>query len=329
MMRTVAVVLNHRTAADAILAVRSLQAADEGITDIVLVDNGSGDGSVELFERHLSGVEILPLAENRGFSDGCNAGIQRALDSNAARILLLNSDVVVPPDAPAALHRVLDADPRIGIVGPIVRCRRNPDLLESMGFSYHEPSGRMRMLGHGSRAEQAPAFECRLVDGVSGSAMLIRREVFTAIGLLASDYFFGFEDLDFCCRARAKRFLTACAGSAYVLHEGSRSIGRRSAMRAYFATRNHLLLASRFPAGGSRLGRGLRLANVLALNVAHTIGAADIPTVRGLAASARGARDFVTGRSQTGNRKQETGDRKRQEGGDRREERGGARRGSL
>jgi len=67
-------------------------------------------------------------------------------------------------------------------------------------------------------------------------------------------------------------------------------------MRAYFATRNHLLLASRFPAGGSRLGRGLRLANVLALNLAHTIGAADIPTVRGLAASVRGARDFVAGR---------------------------------
>jgi GT2 family glycosyltransferase len=126
--------------------------------------------------------------------------------------------------------------------------------------------------------------------------MLVRREVFAAIGLLRSDYFFGFEDLDFCCRARGQRLLTACAGAAYVLHEGSRSIGQRSATRAYFATRNHLLLASRFPEGGSRLGRGLRLAHVLALNVAHTIGAADIPTVRGLAASVLGARDFVLGR---------------------------------
>jgi GT2 family glycosyltransferase len=292
----VAVVLNHRTAADAILAVRSLQAADGGITGIVLVDNGSGDDSVELFQRHLSGVEILPLAENRGFSDGCNAGIQWALDSNAARILLLNSDVIVPPDASAALHRVLDADRRIGIVGPIVRFRRNPDLVESLGLSYRESSGRMRMLGHGLRAADVPAFDCRLVDAVSGSAMLIRREVFAAIGLLRSDYFFGFEDLDFCCRARAQQFLTACTGAAYVLHEGSRSIGTHSALRAYFATRNHLLLASRFPEGGSRFGRALRLANVLALNVAHTIGATDIPTVSGLAAAVRGARDFVAGR---------------------------------
>jgi GT2 family glycosyltransferase len=294
--RTAAVILNYRTAADTILAVRSLQAADATLATIVVVDNASADASVDAFREHLAGVAILERPRNEGFADGCNAGISHALEAGADAVLLLNSDVIIPPDLPAALQRVLDADRRIGIVAPIVRCRHDPDLVESAGLSYHASSGRLRMIDHGTRIEALVSFGCRLVEAVTGCAMLVRREVFEAVGLLRGEYFFGFEDVDFCCRARAQGFLTACAGSTFVLHEGHRTIGRRAAARAYFATRNHLLLASRFPPDGSRLARRLRLANVLALNVAHVLTARDIPTVKGLAASIQGAKDFARGR---------------------------------
>jgi GT2 family glycosyltransferase len=295
-MRTIAVILNYQTPGDTILAVRSLQADDKAVDAIVVVDNASSDGSIEAFRKHLTDVEIVECVRNDGFSAGCNAGIAWALEHGATHVLLLNSDVIAPPGTVSALLAALAGDRRIGIVAPEVRFRNNPDLVESRGVSYDASSGRMRMIAHGQRRQNLAAFDCCLVDGVSGCAMLIRREVLEAVGPLRNEYFFGFEDLDFCCRARRLGFLIACVGSASVLHEGSRSIGRRSPQRAYLATRNHLLLASRFPPGSSRLRRTARLMYVLFLNLAHVLTAPDIPLVSGMLASARGTRDFVRGR---------------------------------
>ena len=295
-MRTVAVMLNYQTASDTILAVRSLQADDRPVDAIVIVDNASKDDSVAVLREHLTGVEILECARNDGFPSGCNVGIAWALEHDATHVLLLNSDVIIPPGTVSALQAALQADHRIGIVCPEVRFRANPDRVESRGISYHASSGRMRMISHGQRIQDLASFDCHLVDAVSGCAMIIRREVLQAVGPLRSDFFFGFEEIDFCVRARNFGFLSACVGSASVLHEGSRSIGRRSPQRAYFATRNHLLLASRFPADSSRLSRAARLVYVLALNLAHVLTASEIPVVGGMLAWARGASDFVRGR---------------------------------
>jgi GT2 family glycosyltransferase len=294
--RIAAVVLNYRTAGDTILAVRSLQASDARIAPIVVVDNGSADGSLACFRRHLTRVDMIALEPNVGFPAGCNAGIRHALAAGADDILLVNSDVVLPPETPAALQRVFDDHPRVGIVSAIVRRRSNPDVVESIGVSYDRATGRMRLLEHGVRVTHLGPFDTRIVDAVSGCVMLIRREVIAAIGLLRDEYFFGFEDLDYCCRACAAGWLSACAGSTFVLHEGNRSIGRRATARAYFAARNHLVLASRFPPAGSRLGRIMRLANVLALNAAHVAVSRELPLARGLMATMQGARDFVRGR---------------------------------
>lgn len=122
--------------------------------------------------------------------------------------------------------------------------------------------------------------------------MLVRREVFDAVGLLAEEFFFGFEDLDFCLRASAAGFRTACVHGAVVRHEGQASIGRASSTRAYYAVRNHLLVASR----SARGGRWLRTTSVLALNVAHVLFTSGLPRIAGLVAVARGARDHFRGR---------------------------------
>ena len=96
------------------------------------------------------------------------------------------------------------------------------------------------------------------MDGVSGCLMLVRREVFTAIGLLDEDYFFGFEDLDFCLRARASGFATILARNSAVLHEGGKSMGAESPRRLYFGARNQLLLARRTDRARGRLPSAAR-----------------------------------------------------------------------
>jgi GT2 family glycosyltransferase len=126
--------------------------------------------------------------------------------------------------------------------------------------------------------------------------MLVEREVFEAVGLLVEDYFFGFEDLDFCLKARRAGFATVLAGSATVYHEGSRSIGAETPRRLYFAARNHLLLARRLEPSAGRLAF-LGLASwIVLLNLAHAARSKGGSLPARLAAVAEGVRDYAAGR---------------------------------
>src|SRR6185295_17162088 len=97
--------------------------------------------------------------------------------------------------------------------------------IASAGMRYVPRTGRMRHLRVGESVDAYSLPSQAVVDGVSGCVMMIRRQVFDAIGLLDEDYFFSFEDLDFCLRARRAGFATVVSGRATAYHEGSRSIG--------------------------------------------------------------------------------------------------------
>ena len=294
---TVAVFLNYRTPHDTIRAVRSLQESESKPAAIIVVDNASGDDSRDLLAS-LPGVDLIVADRNGGFSEGCNIGIRAALARGAGRVFLLNSDAIAPPDMLGTLERALDAEPDLGIVGPMILSMSDPGRVQSIGIAYTKSTGRMRHLGFGTR--RSSAADRRDVDGVSGCAMLIRRTVIERIGLLTEDYFFGFEDLDFCLRARAAGFRTACIGSATVRHEGSVSIGRQSGRRIYFATRNHLMLAHRFAGRRTAMSRWFQCGAIIALNLAYVVRASEVPRRVGLSAFVAGVRDYFTGRSGAG-----------------------------
>jgi GT2 family glycosyltransferase len=120
--------------------------------------------------------------------------------------------------------------------------------------------------------------------------MLVRREVFDRIGLLEESYFFGFEDVDFCLRARDAGFRTACVQTATLLHAGSATIGPRSPRLIYFGTRNHLLLASRL--AGPRLVRSWCIG---VYGAAHVLVSSPVPRWQAVPAFLRGVRDYRRG----------------------------------
>jgi GT2 family glycosyltransferase len=288
-----AVVLNYRTADQTTLAVRSLQSAFDPPAAIFVVDNGSGDGSCEALRASLGGVEIIDAGGNLGFSGGCNIGARAALEAGAEYVLFMNSDAVAAPEAIGCLVDVLRHDAAAGIVGPVLLGREEPDRIASAGISFSTRTGRMRHRAAGLPVSLLPPVRAYPVDAVSGCTMLVRREVFERAGFFDEAYFFSFEDVDFCLRARSAGFLTACVQDAIVYHEGGRSIGRRSAARVYYATRNHLRLTSE---AGSSLGREWRRAVVVGLNVAYVLVAPEAPLLAGLAAVARGTWHHFRGR---------------------------------
>src|SRR5262245_33115767 len=212
------------------------------------------------------------MASNLGYSGGMNAGIRAALDRDASAVLLVNSDVLVPPDCIGELCNSLDSAPLAGIAGPVIVAQRQPDRVVSLGLSYRTLTGRMRHVGFGRsrQALQLPATQ--VVDAVSGCFMLIRRRTFEEVGLFESAYFFTFEDLDLCLRARRKGLETVLASRAFVYHEGGRSLDSRSPRRHYFAVRNHLLLAERLSSSPEGRATTLyRTACIVLLNLAYAV----------------------------------------------------------
>ena len=209
-------------------------------------------------------------------------------------MLVVNSDVVVAPDAVGVLERALAATPGAGIAGPVVVSRQAPDRVATRGMHYAPSTGRMRHFGVGDTLDDAAPAPVSVVSGVSGCCLLARREVIEVTGGFDEAYFFGFEDLDLCLQARDAGFTTIVAGRATALHEGRRSIGSAAPARLYFAARNHLRLAARRQPGrtGTQLARG---AVVFALNVAHALRDGHGSTLARLSAVLRGTRDHLRG----------------------------------
>ncbi len=308
---TAAVVLNYRTPDETVMAVRALAREDSPLERIVVVENHSEEASLEQLERRLGpllsattrrrpAVELVVNDDNLGFSGGCNVGIRRALDEGADSVLLVNPDLVIEPRAIVALREALFPRPgdqalQPGIAAPVLRSRSDPRMVISTGLGYGPVLGRMRHLDYGTPAARLPSFGLRIVDGAAGCALLVRAEVFESAGLLDEEFFFSFEDLEFCLRARKNGWSTVTVGDAHALHQGSVSLPANDPLRFRYAARNHLLLAKKH-AGGRRLPL-FRRWSIVALNRAHAFLAGGVRRREMAEAVRAGIEDFDAGRS--------------------------------
>jgi GT2 family glycosyltransferase len=294
--RLAAVVLNFRTAADTAIATGSLLASDRQPDDIIVVDNDADSACRNELARRGDAITYVQPGGNLGFSGGMNVGIRLALDRGADFVLLVNSDVVVPPDCIGQLEAALAARPDTGIAGPLVLSRSLPDVVGSSGVDYNRGTGRMRHRGVGAIVDSAKNLADAEVDAVSGCLMLVARNVFDRVGLLDERYFFSFEEIDFCLRARAAGIGTRLVGGAVAYHEGGQAIGGQAPRRLYFAARNHLLLAQAHAVGGLSVKRAARALFIVALNLAHAVRTSGGSLPARLGATLRGIRDHLEGR---------------------------------
>ena len=295
-IRVAAIVLNYGRPDDAILAARSLQHSSSPLR-LIIVDNGSDPDCRRAFLALGDDVMVIQTGRNLGFPAGMNVGIREALSGGASHVFLVNSDMIVPSGCADRLREALEKS-GAGIAGPVILSRSVPDRVGTLGISYRSSTGRMRHNAFGARLPaMEPPHTIARADAVSGCAMLIRREVFEAIGLLDEAYFFSFEDLDFCFRARSAGFETVLAGDATAYHEGERSIGA-GPRRLYYAARNHLRFAGIAGAGrnGNPVASFWRDSSIVALNVAHAIRARGGTLPGRVTAVVRGTRDHVAGR---------------------------------
>jgi GT2 family glycosyltransferase len=213
---------------------------------VVVVDNASGAAERDALARAFAGepaVQLLLLDDNRQFAGGMNAGAAHALAGGATRLLFLNNDTVLDPDALARLEAALDAAPSAGIAGPCVVDLADRTRVISAGERHALPTLCLPRTWLRYRRSPDRAYA---VQGVMGCALLVTRACFEAVGGFSTDIEVYYEDVDFCLGARAAGFGAVIEPRAVVAHDGLRGFAAGlTPWAAFLKARNPWLLVRR------------------------------------------------------------------------------------
>lgn len=222
-------------------------AAQTGLAyEVIIVDNGSTDGTLEMLSELAwpeTRLQVVQNAQNEGFTRPSNQAMQRA---RGRYLLLLNPDTVILPQAIDRLVAFMESHPETGICGPKVLnpdgslqkpCRRGESrpwavLSYFLGLSHLFPRRRFftgYLLTHLDENETAK------VDGVAGSCMLIRRDLVEQIGYLDEQFFAYQEDADYCFRARQAGWKVFYLPEAQIIHYGGMGGSRVEPLRSILA----------------------------------------------------------------------------------------------
>ena len=221
---TYVIVLNWNGKSDTLECLASLGRAADPSMRVLVVDNGSDDGSQDAIRRDFPAVALLELPSNLRFAGGNNAGMRRALAEGAEQIMLLNNDTTVDPAFLRTMTAALQASADTGIVAPKILYSADPRLLWYAGGEISFWTGTMRH--RGIREPDDGRFDSPCETGyASGCCLLAKRSAVERIGLLDESYFMYTEDADWCMRARRAGFRVLYEPRARVWHKVSVSAG--------------------------------------------------------------------------------------------------------
>ncbi len=199
----------------------SLFAMDTQPYSVVLIDNGSTDGTSEIIHREYPEVIIIRSEQNLGVAGGYNLGIKYALEQGADYVLIMNNDVVVQPDFLTQLLLVANNEVDAGIIQPkIYNYYRDNTLLWIVGARWRQFPPAIKMIGYNQPDGDAYSY-VRQLEFVPSCVLLLARQAIEKAGMFDEQYFFYFDDWDFSIRVRQAGFNIYFAPEAKMWHKVS------------------------------------------------------------------------------------------------------------
>lgn len=229
--RVVVVVVTWNRKNDLIECIESLKKITYSNYEMIIVDNGSTDGTAGLVIDSYPGIECIETGSNLGFSAGNNVGIKRAIEKGADYLLLLNDDTVVDPRFLDELVDGCEKDAQVGIAGPKIYCFDDPKRLWA--------AADLKNIGKLDEGQEDKTEE---VTFVVGCAWLIRKDAIDRIGLLDEDLFLYGEEDEYCARAEYAGYKMLFLPRSVIWHKANVQCEHLKPYQVYYNCRNSLLV---------------------------------------------------------------------------------------
>lgn len=247
------VIVNWNLEHDTVECIESLIHAGVSLNQIILIDNGSSDGSTKSFKSQFGDkLHLIINDDNMGYVKAINQGIQVALNLNADWILLLNNDTVVDAKFYQEIQHSIAGSDSFAIIAPLIFYYSQPERIWYLGD--HLLGGTL-LTYNSYHGKTAPVDLPRSipVDFVSGCAMVIKSDVAERIGMFDETLVMYGEEVDYCWRARLAGYHAVCITRAKVWHKVSKSADKMKPRSRYYKIRNQIIFYRRYSHGFQRL----------------------------------------------------------------------------
>jgi GT2 family glycosyltransferase len=204
--------------------------------EVIVVDNGSRDGSLRLLKEEYPHVKIISLDKNYGFAFPVNRGIEA---TSGEFVCLLNNDIELDPKWMEAMYEALLKNPEVGACGPKMLRYWERERINVLGIRVNS-NGDVEIIGAGEY-DKGQYEEVRHVFGVNAGASMYRRSMFDDIGLFDEVFFASFEDVDLSFRAQLAGYKALYVPQSIAYHMVGATIKKRRYQPTYLNNRNVLL----------------------------------------------------------------------------------------
>lgn len=235
------IILNWNGYKDTLACLSSLQHVTYPEYKIIIVDNGSHDGSVAAIRANYPHMMVIEAGQNLGYTGGNNLGLDYARTLGVEYALLLNNDTEVAPEFLSELVKVAEADPLVGIVGPLIYYFDQPNMVWSAGGTIDWYRGNTTMVGLNQIDNGQFNAPPHPVDFATGCALLIKMPVIEQIGPLDPRFFAYYEETEWCVRVARAGYKIVQVPQAKIWHKISLVVREASPYVYYYMTRNRLL----------------------------------------------------------------------------------------
>jgi GT2 family glycosyltransferase len=211
--------------------------------EILVCDMGSNeDPSTRIHTANYPNTRVLRSEKNLGFTGGNNWGMQQAAGEF---IFIVNNDTEVPPDLLDKLMEPFRKDPAIGVTCPKIRFYNKKEIIQYAGFNpINVFTGRTTAVGN-LEEDKGQHDASGITYGAHGCAMLVSREVIDKVGMFPEKFFIYYEEWDWSARILKAGYKIWYAGDALIYHKESVTMGKKSAIKVYYHTRNRILYMRR------------------------------------------------------------------------------------
>ncbi len=212
---------------------------------VLVIDNGSKDGSQAFVREKFPQAELISNTENKGYAGGCNQGMDLA---RSKYVLLLNNDTVMPENFMQEMVDAIEADPRVAMAQPKILSIQNKDHFDYSGGSGGEmdifgyPFARGRIFDTVEKDEGQYDGLGSQVFWTSGCALLLRRSVLDEIGILDEDFFAHQEEIDLNWRAQLAGYKNVVTTKTYIYHYSGYTLRSHNEFKMYLNHRNNLIM---------------------------------------------------------------------------------------